>query len=48
MTFTVACKVFFGQRLLDFAKEIRLLTPKDKQELAPLLSKKLKTEVTLI
>ena len=49
--FTVACKKYFGkkdgQTLLGFAQEIRLLTPEDKTELIPLLSKELGQEVEL-
>lgn len=37
VSFVVACKKFFGilpgQSLMDFQKEIKALTPKDKEEL---------------
>lgn len=40
--FIVACKEFFGfapgQSLMDFKNEIKELTQKDRDELAPLLS----------
>ena len=41
--FIVACKEFFGfapgQSLLDFKNEVSQLTPADRAEMAPLLSK---------
>ena len=51
MKFVTACMKFFGrkegQNLMDFAKEVNALTPTDKAELAPLLSKALAVEVEL-
>lgn len=49
--FTVACKKFFGikpgQELKDFSTEVRMLTQKDREEMAPSLSVVLGTEVSL-
>lgn len=43
--FIVACKSFFGflpdQTLMTFRDEISKLTPKDREELIPLLEKEL-------
>ena len=45
MKFIVACKRFFGlkedQKLGQFVKEVKELTPEDKLELKPLLEKEL-------
>ena len=45
MKFIVACKRFFdqrkGQTLGEFVKEVKTLTPEDRQELKPLLEKEL-------
>ena len=49
MSITIAMKRYFGykqgDKLSDFAKEVRQLTQKDRIELAPLLSKELGEEV---
>jgi len=43
MTFTVACKKFFGtkfnQTLSQFLEEIRKITPEDRKELTELMRK---------
>lgn len=48
--FVVAAKKYFGflpgQTLLDFKNELAKLTPADRAELAPLLSKELNEEVS--
>lgn len=50
VSFVVACKSYFGfktlpngqtQTLLEFKNEVGALTPEDRAELAPLLSKEL-------
>ena len=45
MKFIAACKRFFNQKpsqtLGEFVKEVKTLTPEDKQELKPLLEKEL-------
>jgi hypothetical protein len=45
-----ACKEFFGatpsQTAMDFAKEVRELTPADRAELAPMLSEELGAVIT--
>lgn len=49
MGFVTACSKYFGklpgQTTSEFAKELRALTPEDKADLAPLLSKELGVEV---
>lgn len=48
--FIVACKEFFGfkpdQTLLGFKEEVAQLTPADRAELAPMLSKALGKNVS--
>jgi hypothetical protein len=47
--FASACMKFFGKKpgetLLQFANEVKALTPEDKAELAPMLSEALGVEV---
>lgn len=42
VSFAKACADFFGkkpgQKLQDFAQELRALTPEDREEMAPLLT----------
>jgi len=49
MSISVACKKFFGQKegqtLMQFAEEVRKLTPQDKVEMAGMLSTELGVEV---
>ena len=49
--FVVACKRYFGlksgQKMSEFAAELKALTPKDREEMAPQLSKALGVTVTL-
>lgn len=51
IAFASACKQFFGVRpgntLLQFAQELKALTPQDKVEMAPLLGVALSKNVTL-
>lgn len=51
MHFAVACKRFFGlkegQKVTEFVTEIKDLSQKDKEELAPFLSKELNEEVDI-
>jgi hypothetical protein len=50
MGFLAACKAYFGTRsgqsAVDFAREVRELTPADRAEMAPLLSVLLNCTVT--
>ena len=51
MGFAVACKRFFGlkagEKVGEFAQEIKSLTLQDRMELAQLLSKELNVDVSL-
>jgi hypothetical protein len=51
MSFVIACRNYFGikerQTLLEFSEELKQLTKKDREELAPLLSQVLGEEVTV-
>lgn len=50
ISFATACKKFFGlregQSLLQFAQEVRGLTPADRAEMAPMLGAALGCTVT--
>jgi len=51
ISFMSACKEFFGvredQTLPQFGQEVKALTPDDRKEMAPGLSKMLGKEVTI-
>ena len=51
VSFMIACRRFFGlqpdQKLQAFADEIRALTPKDREELRPLLAGELGVTVQM-